>query len=514
MAIYHLSVKTISRSQGRSATAAAAYRAAAEITDERTGDIHDYTRKGGVEYTELVLPVTAPDWATDRSVLWNAAEQAETRKNSTVAREFEIALPAELSAIERQQLAITFAKEIVARHGVSADVAIHEPSRGGDNRNHHAHILISTRQLSEEGFTKKTRELDDRKSGEVERWRERFAELQNDSFKKNGIEESVDHRSLKDQGIDRAPSKHLGVIATNYERRTGQPSRRRHDFDREVAECLTLAKKTGELEREVQQLETAIIMLSDDLKQAKQAKADIDAKQVWVKYTQKKAAEQVVKAQAELDKVAQKEEDKKQAFSEKIKAMRAEIDQKKKWKTEFDRQWAQAGITVEQETIRRKTPAEWEKIAENKLAELTREAREHWRQGESDKLLKQAEEKRSQAWVLKHNEPSNLFGLFATEKRKKWAIDLQQRIDEHATLKKQAKNAIEGESPQERTHTVQSLIEQKALELLKRNSPELDQVLTNKSEREQQARRERLREEQRQQQELKGSQSKDRDLNR
>ena len=97
MAIYHLSVKTISRSQGRSATAAAAYRAAIEIVDERTGEIHDYQRKGGVECTEIILPDNAPDWATDRAALWNAAEQAETRKNSTVAREFEIALPSELS---------------------------------------------------------------------------------------------------------------------------------------------------------------------------------------------------------------------------------------------------------------------------------------------------------------------------------------------------------------------------------------------------------------------------------
>ena len=110
MAIYHLSVKTISRSAGRSATAAAAYRAGIKITDERTGELHDYSRKSGVEYTELVLPAHAPDWATNRAALWNAAEQAETRKNSTVAREFEIALPSELSPEERQRLAVDFAQ--------------------------------------------------------------------------------------------------------------------------------------------------------------------------------------------------------------------------------------------------------------------------------------------------------------------------------------------------------------------------------------------------------------------
>ena len=161
MAIYHLSVKTVSRSAGRSATAAAAYRSGVEITDLRTGEIHDYTRKGGVESADLVLPVGAPEWASNRAELWNAAEQAETRKNSTVAREFEIALPSELSPDERKRLAIDFAREIVERHGCAADVAIHAPGKEGDNRNHHAHILCSTRRLLPEGFGEKTRELDE-----------------------------------------------------------------------------------------------------------------------------------------------------------------------------------------------------------------------------------------------------------------------------------------------------------------------------------------------------------------
>jgi hypothetical protein len=107
--------------------------------------------------------------------------------------------------------------------------------------------------------------------------------------------------------------------------------------------------------------------------------------------------------------------------------------------------------------------------------------------------------------------------MFTTEKRKKWEFDIQQKIDEHAALKKQAKNAIEGASPQERTHAVQSLIEQKARELLKNNSPELDQALKDKAARElkeQQARRERLREEQREQELKQRSRSKDQDLER
>ena len=226
MASYHLAVKTVSRSTGRSATAAAAYRAGAEIADERTGLVHDYTRKQGVEYSALVLPADAPKWAEDRASLWNAAEQAETRKNSTVAREFEIALPAELSADERKDLAMSFASEISERHHVAVDVAIHAPGREGDHRNHHAHLLVTTRQLGPEGMGAKTRELDQKQSGEVERWRERWAELQNHSLELSGVAERVDHRSFKRQGLEREPEFKQGPAVTAMERRAERQASR------------------------------------------------------------------------------------------------------------------------------------------------------------------------------------------------------------------------------------------------------------------------------------------------
>ena len=270
MANYHLSVKTVSRSAGRTATAASAYRAGVSITDERTGEVHDYTRKGGVESAVLILPANAPAWAADRAALWNAAEQSETRKNSTVAREFEIALPAELSAEERQRLAHDFARELVERHGLVADVAIHAAGKEGDNRNHHAHILCTTRRLTPEGFTEKTRELDDRKTGAVDYWRGRFAELQNKRLQENGFTERVDHRSLIEQGIiDRAPTRHLGPSASGYERRTGQPSDNRLRHEREANERLSGAKALGELERQGSQLDRSILDLSNDLASAK-----------------------------------------------------------------------------------------------------------------------------------------------------------------------------------------------------------------------------------------------------
>ena len=275
MAIYHLSVKTISRSAGRSATAAAAYRAGVEITDERTGEIHDYTRKGGVESAALILPDNAPEWARDRAQLWNAAEQAEKRKNSTVAREFEIALPAELSPEQREKLAHDFARELVKRHGCAADVAIHAPGKEGDNRNHHAHILLTTRRLEPDGFGEKTRELDDQKTGKVlvTEWRERFATLQNERLREAGHSVQVDHRSLEAQGIEREATRHLGPTATAIERRTGQPSHKRQQHNEDALERLQRARDAGELERQGKEADRSIIDLSGDLEAAKRERA-------------------------------------------------------------------------------------------------------------------------------------------------------------------------------------------------------------------------------------------------
>ncbi len=201
MASYHLSVATISRATGRSATAAAAYRAAERIDCEREGRSHDYTRKSGVLHAEIVAPDNAPDWVTDRTALWNGAEASENRKNSVVAREWLVALPDELDAAARHELALDFAHALVERFGVAADVAIHAPHRDGDARNHHAHILTTTRRIGPEGFTEKTRELDDRKRGsvEIEAMRGDWAERQNIALERAGSVERVDHRSLEVQ---------------------------------------------------------------------------------------------------------------------------------------------------------------------------------------------------------------------------------------------------------------------------------------------------------------------------
>ena len=207
MAIYHLRVSVISRSQGRSATAAIAYRVAERIADRRTGLVFDYAAKAGVEHTEILAPSHAPDWVSDRSELWNRVEEAETRKNSQVAREVRVALPAELTHAERVELVRGFASEQFVDRGMVADVALHAPGRDGDDRNHHAHILLTTREVGEDGFTDKNRGWN--KVEVLEGWREAWARDMNAALERSGAEVRVDHRTLvaqRDEALEMAAS--------------------------------------------------------------------------------------------------------------------------------------------------------------------------------------------------------------------------------------------------------------------------------------------------------------------
>ena len=197
--------------------------------------MHDYTAKRGVEACFILAPDDAPSWARDRAALWNAAEARETRSNSVTAREWELALPSEISDAARIEITRAFAQALVERYGVAADVAIHAPHREGDQRNHHAHILTTTRVLSAEGLTDKTRILDAASTGgpEIEVMRGVWAELQNHALELAGQESRVDHRSLevqreealslgdtlKAEELDREPELKLGPAANAIERR-------------------------------------------------------------------------------------------------------------------------------------------------------------------------------------------------------------------------------------------------------------------------------------------------------
>lgn len=199
MAIFHLTAKTVARASGRSAVAAAAYRCGTRLLNERDGLAHDFRARSGVVSTFIVAPDAAPAWTLDRQALWSAAEIREIRLNAVTAREWEAALPDELDAGQREALVRQFAAAMVERFGVVADCAIHAPSGDGDQRNHHLHMLTTTRAVGADGLGAKTRVLDDRKSNAVEGVRALWEALTNDALEAAGTDARIDRRSLKAQ---------------------------------------------------------------------------------------------------------------------------------------------------------------------------------------------------------------------------------------------------------------------------------------------------------------------------
>lgn len=225
MAIYHLSTKPVSRSSGRSAVASAAYRCAVLLTNHRDGLVHDFTRKEGVEHKEIVLPEgLSADWALDRSALWNAAEFAEKRKDARVAREFEIALPHELSPEGRLEAARAFARDLSNRYGAAVDFAIHSPSEHGDIRNCHAHVLMTTRQVGRTRLGEKT-VLEHKNARllangmattdiQLRDIRQSWEGIANRQLQREGLDVRIDHRSHVERGLEISPTEHMGVHAS------------------------------------------------------------------------------------------------------------------------------------------------------------------------------------------------------------------------------------------------------------------------------------------------------------
>ncbi|CUX59795.1 MULTISPECIES: Ti-type conjugative transfer relaxase TraA [Agrobacterium tumefaciens complex] len=228
MAIYHLSTKPVSRSSGRSAVASAAYRCAVLLTNHRDGLVHDFTRKEGVEHKEIVLPDgLSADWALDRSALWNAAEFAEKRRDARVAREFEIALPHELSPEGRLKAARAFAQDLANRYGAAVDFAIHSPSEHGDIRNYHAHVLMTTRQLGKTRLGEKTY-LEHKNARllangmattdmQLRDIRQAWEGIANRQLQREGLDVRIDHRSHVERGLELSPTEHMGVHASQMQ---------------------------------------------------------------------------------------------------------------------------------------------------------------------------------------------------------------------------------------------------------------------------------------------------------
>ena len=274
MAQFHAHLKSISRADGRSATGAIAYRAACKIVDERTGLEFDFTKKQGVEHSQIFFPPgeenTRPD-LHDRSNLWNAVEKKETKANAQVAREFEFSLPHELNAEQRKNMVRMFCTWLAKNHGVVVDASIHAPhGKNADKRNYHAHVMFSTRRFENGQFTEKTREFSKRpydekelakhmaKGGEdytkrlhgrknaTELLREAYEAIGNKSLVDAGFEATLDRRSYAERRIDQEPTVHEGAGRAMSKRGLQSDT---HDKNVEIIER---NKTLSELHNEIQ----------------------------------------------------------------------------------------------------------------------------------------------------------------------------------------------------------------------------------------------------------------------
>ena len=265
MAIYHIQASVISRASGGSAVAAAAYRSGEKLMDERTGEQHDYSRRSGVDGSEIIAPEGAADWVRDRDRLWNAGELSEKRKDSQVAREVRVALPRELDPEQRRELVREFAKAEFTGRGMVADVSYHD----GNSGNPHAHILLTTRKLNSDGFGAKDRSWNDKEL--LLRWREQWAERANRTLERAGSRERIDHRTLAAQRqeaiergqvkraakLDRDPQIHLGKEGAALRRR-GQGNERTRRNDRICAGNREREQERGRLGRAIQTVDLQI----------------------------------------------------------------------------------------------------------------------------------------------------------------------------------------------------------------------------------------------------------------
>lgn len=234
MASYHLSTDIVKRSLGYSAVAASAYANGIDFYNERAGKLEAYGQKRGIFHSEILAPESAPDWIFNRHELWNRVERFEKRGDAQVARTMVLALPHELPDEDKIAIVNEFARDMFVSQGFVVDAGFHRADRRGDQRNDHAHLVISLRPVEGDDFAKKKpRDFMD-KEEKLEFWRERWASYQNKALKEAGFDTTVDHRTLEAQGIDRAPTVHMGRKAMLLERR-GEGSEL-GDLNREIEE--------------------------------------------------------------------------------------------------------------------------------------------------------------------------------------------------------------------------------------------------------------------------------------
>lgn len=280
MAIYHCHCKVISRGQGRSAVGAAAYRSGEKLTNDYDGLTHDYTSKGGVVYSEIILCENAPQEYQNRAILWNEVERIEKGQTAQLAREYEIALPVELNREEQIQLVRDYVKDNFVSRGMCADIAIHDKEDG----NPHAHILLTMRPIEPDGrwgakaineyvldkngerilqkIDKQNRKIYKRVKTDTTDWntkdflhksREAWALSINHALEKKNLPQRVDHRSFEAQGKAQIPTEHIGVSAKAMERRGRKSERgeRNREIKRANEQVQAINNQIKQIQREI-----------------------------------------------------------------------------------------------------------------------------------------------------------------------------------------------------------------------------------------------------------------------
>lgn len=294
MAIYHFSAQVISRSKGQSAVASASYRSGERLTDERTGETKYYVREVKPE-TMILAPSHAPSWVQDRNRLWNEVEKSEKRKNSQLAREINIALPRELHKDQQKELICSFVQEQFVNKGMIADIAIHRD----DAANPHAHVMMTTREISEEGFTVKNRDWNDREL--LNQWREEWANYANKALEKAGIQEQISHLSHEARGLETLPTIHLGYVANDMEQKGIKTDR--GNINREIQKHNALVIDLQEYRELKKQLQFNVAQEKKLAQKEKQKDFFTDAEKVAIKL-----AVPIVKGFVTLEKIKARKE--------------------------------------------------------------------------------------------------------------------------------------------------------------------------------------------------------------
>jgi hypothetical protein len=375
MATYFLRVKHVSRGKGARVTRAAAYRAGERIRDERTGAVYNFSNREDVAHKEIVLPSQLVDsaevnWARDRAKLWNAAEHAGRRRDSRLAREVLVLLPPELTPAQRTHLVRTFSRELADKYRAAVDLTIHEPRPGADRRNHHAHLLMTTREVMPAGLGPRTilelggRERHLRGLGPSKAdyllLRERWAQVTNEALREAGLAARIDHRSFKDQGIDRDPTPTIPEKIYYQERKSGVSTQAGDDIRARHRERVEARSRGGD--------ELARVLRGQKKEEDRQRAIESSNRKAG---TPKKIARAAARTRRELNQLgAERHHANKEAVN---KRRRERYKENIEVERQKDRAWRQAN------------------------APQLKKRRQQWRKANADRVNKQARERWSKA---------------------------------------------------------------------------------------------------------------------